>query len=73
MGAGYDAIDSARHGRFRWEFLLILAGIKLLVTLICFVTGVPGGMFAPTLLVGAMLGGGLADWRGITGRSRPVR
>ena len=73
MGAGYDAIDSARRGRFRWEFLLILAGIKLLVTLICFVTGVPGGMFAPTLLVGAMLGGGLADWRGITGRSRPVR
>jgi CIC family chloride channel protein len=59
MGAGYDAIDSALHGRFRWELLLILAGIKLLVTLICFVTGIPGGMFAPTLFVGAMLGGGL--------------
>ena len=59
MGAGYDGIDSALHGRFRWEFLLILAGVKLLVTLACFVTGVPGGMFAPTLFVGAMLGGGL--------------
>ena len=59
MGAGYDAIDSALHGRFRWELLLILAGAKLLVTLACFVTGIPGGMFAPTLFVGAMLGGGL--------------
>jgi CIC family chloride channel protein len=59
MGAGYDGIDSALHGRFRWEFLLILAGVKLLVTLACFATGVPGGMFAPTLFVGAMLGGGL--------------
>jgi CIC family chloride channel protein len=59
MGAGYDGIDSALHGRFRWELLLILAGVKLLVTLFCFVTGVPGGMFAPTLFVGAMLGGGL--------------
>ena len=59
MGAGYDAIDSALHGRFRWELLLILAGFKLLVTLVCFVTGIPGGMFAPTLFVGAMLGGGL--------------
>ncbi len=59
MGAGYDGIDSALHGRFRWEFLLILAGVKLLVTLACFATGVPGGMFAPTLFVGAMMGGGL--------------
>jgi CIC family chloride channel protein len=59
MGAGYDAIDSALHGRFRWELLLILAGVKLLVTLCCFITGVPGGMFAPALFVGAMLGGGL--------------
>jgi chloride channel protein, CIC family len=59
MGAGYDAIDSALHGQFRWEFLLILAGIKLLVTLLCFAAGVPGGMFAPALFMGAMLGGGL--------------
>ncbi len=60
MGSGYDAIDFALHGRFPWNLLLILAAAKLLVTIICFSTGVPGGMFAPTLFVGAMLGGGLA-------------
>ncbi|HEX5431671.1 MAG TPA: chloride channel protein [Bryobacteraceae bacterium] len=59
MGAGYDAIDFALHGQFTWNLLLVLAGVKLLVTLFGFGTGVPGGMFAPTLFVGAMLGGGL--------------
>ncbi|HUB32022.1 MAG TPA: chloride channel protein [Bryobacteraceae bacterium] len=59
MGAGYDAVDSALHGQFRWEYLLILAGLKLVVTLLCFGAGVPGGMFAPALFMGAMLGGGL--------------
>jgi CIC family chloride channel protein len=31
----------------------------MLVTLFCFSTGIPGGMFAPTLFTGAMIGGGL--------------
>ncbi|HKC70911.1 MAG TPA: chloride channel protein, partial [Terriglobales bacterium] len=34
-----------------------LAGLKILATTISFVSGTPGGMFAPTLFIGAMLGG----------------
>src|SRR6201991_1637679 len=45
------------HGQFTWEFLAILAGLKIIATLLSFVSGTPGGMFAPTLFVGAMLGG----------------
>ncbi|HEV2444722.1 MAG TPA: chloride channel protein, partial [Candidatus Sulfopaludibacter sp.] len=59
MGAGYDAIDFALHDRFSWNLLLLLGGAKLLVTLLCFSAGVPGGMFAPALFIGAMIGGGL--------------
>ena len=59
MGAGYDAIDFALHGRFAWDLLLLLGGAKMLATLLCFSADVPGGMFAPTLFVGAMIGGGL--------------
>jgi CIC family chloride channel protein len=59
MGAGYDAIDFALHDRFPWNLLLLLAGAKLLVTLLCFSAGVPGGMFAPALFIGGMIGGGL--------------
>lgn len=57
MGAGYDIIDQAMHDQFAWKFLAILAGVKLLATTLSFVSGTPGGMFAPTLFIGAMLGG----------------
>ncbi|HUB02489.1 MAG TPA: chloride channel protein [Terriglobales bacterium] len=56
MGAGYEYIDEAMHGRFTWQFLAILAGLKIIATLFSFVSGTPGGMFAPTLFIGAMLG-----------------
>ena len=57
MGAGYEYIDQAMHGQFTWEFMAILAGLKILATLLSFVSGTPGGMFAPALFIGAMLGG----------------
>jgi CIC family chloride channel protein len=56
MGAGYEYIDEAMHGQFTWELLAILAGSKIIATLLSFVSGTPGGMFAPTLFIGAMLG-----------------
>jgi CIC family chloride channel protein len=56
MGAGYEAMDEAMHGRFTWQFLAMLAGLKIVATLLSFVSGTPGGMFAPTLFIGAMLG-----------------
>ncbi len=59
MGAGYDAINSALHGQFVWQVLVYLALAKLLVTLLAFTAETPGGMFAPALFIGGMLGGGL--------------
>jgi len=59
MGAGYDAINSALHGQFIWQMLLYIGLAKLLVTMLSFTAETPGGMFAPALFVGAMLGGAL--------------
>ena len=56
MGAGYAVIDQALHGQFTWKLLLILAAVKILTTGISFLSGTPGGMFAPALFIGAMLG-----------------
>ncbi len=56
MGAGYEYMDQAMHGQFTWQFLAILAGLKIIATLLSFASGTPGGMFAPTLFIGAMLG-----------------
>jgi CIC family chloride channel protein len=57
MGAGYNFMDQAMHDQFTWKMLAILAVLKILATTLSFSTGTPGGMFAPTLFVGAMLGG----------------
>ena len=59
MGAGYGSIDSALHDEFSWRLLLMLGIAKMLVTALCFAAGTPGGMFAPTLFVGAMIGGSI--------------
>jgi chloride channel protein, CIC family len=57
MGAGYDFMDQAMHGQYTWQVLGMLAGLKILATTFSFCSGTPGGMFAPTLFIGAMLGG----------------
>jgi chloride channel protein, CIC family len=72
MGAGYDAIDQAMHGQFAWQLLLALTFLKLLATILSFSSGTPGGMFAPTLFIGAMLGGAVGAFEkhffpGLTG------
>lgn len=56
MGAGYDFIDQAMHDEFTWKVLVLLAAFKIIATGTSFVSGTPGGMFAPTLFIGAMIG-----------------
>lgn len=62
MGSGYPIIDQALHDQFFWNTLLILGLFKILATGISFVSGTPGGMFAPTLFIGAMLGGAVGGF-----------
>jgi CIC family chloride channel protein len=57
MGAGYEYMDQAMHDQFTWQMLATLAGLKIIATTLSFTSGTPGGMFAPTLFIGAMLGG----------------
>jgi CIC family chloride channel protein len=61
MGAGYTVIDQALHGQFSWKLLVVLAALKILATGLSFLSGTPGGMFAPTLFIGAMLGGAVGS------------
>ena len=57
MGAGYVFIDQAMHDQFTWQILALLGAFKILSTSLSFTSGTPGGMFAPTLFIGAMVGG----------------
>jgi chloride channel protein, CIC family len=65
MGPGYNVIDQAMHGQFTWKFLLVLALLKIVATTISFSSGTPGGMFAPTLFIGAMLGASIGTFEKI--------
>lgn len=62
MGVGYHVIDQAMHAEFTWKILLALAIFKLIATTVSFSSGTPGGMFAPTLFIGAMLGGAVGTF-----------
>jgi CIC family chloride channel protein len=57
LGAGYRGMDAALHSQYPWTYLAILGVAKLGVAALAFGTGVPGGLFAPTLFLGVMLGG----------------
>jgi len=56
MGVGYETINQAIGGGMTWKLLLVLALLKMVATTLGFSSGTPGGMFAPTLFIGAMLG-----------------
>jgi CIC family chloride channel protein len=62
MGVGYGVIDQALHGQFVWQMLIALTFLKLIATTVSFSSGTPGGMFAPTLFIGAMLGGAVGSF-----------
>lgn len=57
MGSGYHIIDQVINEQYAWRVLILLAVFKILSTTVSFVSGTPGGMFAPTLFIGATVGG----------------
>jgi len=57
LGGGYGWIQQAIDGDMALKLLLILLGAKLLAFSLTVSSGGSGGVFAPSLFVGAMLGG----------------
>src|SRR5204863_777352 len=56
-GNGYDAVDLILKGAFGLGLLLVLLPAKTVATGVTAGSGIPGGVFTPTLFVGAALGG----------------
>lgn len=56
-GGGYATLGDALHGGLALHALALLGAFKLIATVASYSTGGAGGIFAPTLFVGAMLGG----------------
>jgi CIC family chloride channel protein len=56
LGVGYGAIDLALMQKLAWWLFLVLAVVKMLATAITIGSGGSGGIFAPSLFLGAMAG-----------------
>ena len=57
FGGGYDSIQSAIDGNLALNVLILLAIAKIIATSFTLGSGGSGGVFAPSLAIGAALGG----------------
>ena len=57
MGVGYASIEALFQGELPVRTLVVLVFLKLTMTAVTIGSGGSGGVFAPSLFIGAMLGG----------------
>jgi len=55
-GNGYSVVNALLHGKLIWQSLAVILVFKIIATGATFGSGAVGGVFTPTLFVGASLG-----------------
>jgi CIC family chloride channel protein len=60
-GVGYPVLEAGIRGQYVFAFLLVLMLGKMLATSLTIGIGGSGGVFAPSLFIGAMLGSAFGD------------
>ena len=57
LGVGYDIVDRVLGGDVAVKTVVLLGILKILATPFCYSSGNAGGIFGPSLFIGAMIGG----------------
>ena len=57
FGVGYESVEGILSNDLSWYLVVILMGAKLIATSLTLGSGGLGGVFAPSLYMGSMLGG----------------
>src|SRR6266403_1102895 len=57
LGVGYKHVGEVLNGRFALKLVILLLVLKLFAVAISYASGNAGGIFGPSLFMGAMLGG----------------
>ena len=57
LGVGYTYVGSALNGSMALKLMLLLVALKLVSVTVSYASGNAGGIFGPSLFLGAMLGG----------------
>jgi CIC family chloride channel protein len=61
LGVGYDYVERVLGGDLALKTLLLLAALKIVATAVCYSSGNAGGIFGPSLFIGAMIGGAVGS------------
>jgi CIC family chloride channel protein len=56
LGVGYSYVEKVLAGDLIFRTVVLLAGLKIIATAVCYASGNAGGIFGPSLFIGAMLG-----------------
>ena len=56
LGVGYETTDNALNNAYQLPFVILLAVAKGVATALCLGSGFGGGIFSPSLVLGAMVG-----------------
>src|SRR5947207_8692817 len=57
LGVGYGYVGDALNGNMAFKMMLVLVVLKLVAVTTSYASGNAGGIFGPSLFIGAMLGG----------------
>jgi len=61
LGVGYNYVERVLNGEAVFKTLVILAVLKICATAIAYASGNAGGIFGPSLFIGAMIGGAVGS------------
>jgi CIC family chloride channel protein len=56
MGVGYNYVERVLNGDLVLKVVVLLAVLKIVATAVCYASGNAGGIFGPSLFIGAMFG-----------------
>jgi len=57
LGVGYGYVNEALNGQMAIQLMAVLVLLKLVAVATCYASGNAGGIFGPSLFIGAMVGG----------------
>jgi chloride channel protein, CIC family len=61
LGVGYDYVEKVLGGDMLLRTVVILAVLKIVATASCYASGNAGGIFGPSLFIGATIGGAVGS------------
>ena len=61
LGVGYDQVERVLSGDAILTLVVTLAVLKIVATAVCYASGNAGGIFGPSMFIGAMIGGAVGQ------------